>query len=306
MKKLPKPSEQETAVPPVFLAPTASPFVYVSKAALGDDYDDYGDNNDGDDDDPEPPLDPSTLFSEVYHPSTGAPVPPPLFAQGEFSYFSPKKDLGYEYPKHGAPEVAFLGRSNVGKSSLINALVRKPLCLASRVPGRTRLPHYLGLVPRGGKGPAGGRPDPALVSGFLVDLPGYGYARAPAHASEAWQADTQDLLLQRFHGEGVLKRVFLLVDARRGGEGPSENDRFVLRWLEDAGLPYTVVLTKADRVAVEAVVRQANDFCLRHASFGARGGGAAQSPVVHVTSAAKGWGIHELMLSVEAEFLGGG
>mmetsp|Transcript_22761 Transcript_22761/g.47719 ORF Transcript_22761/g.47719 Transcript_22761/m.47719 type:complete len:471 (-) Transcript_22761:407-1819(-) len=339
MKKLPKPKEQRT-VPPALLAPTASPYVYISQTALADDdgdYDEGVDDGNGVDDDGDgcesneledaaAPLDPSTLFAEAYHHDTGAPTLPPLFAKGDFRYFSPKKDLGYEYPSNGLPEIAFLGRSNVGKSSLINALMRNNLCLTSRTPGRTRLPYYYGLVPKATlvadrhqqqrqrqhhrkqkHGTTEDRIDPSAAQGFIVDLPGYGYGKAPTYVTEDWQKDTQDLLLNRRHEAKVLQRLFLLMDARRGMEGPNEHDRIVMRWLEDAEIPFTIVLTKADRVSVPLVVKQVNDFCLRFASQQQQqhDSGVAQSPVVHVTSSTRGWGIHELMISVETEFFAG-
>jgi len=295
---------EEVPVPPALLAPTASPYVYISKTALGVD------------DDDDTAIDPSELFAEVAYGDSedGVLPPPPIFARGDFHYFSPKKDLNYEYPCDGRPEIAFLGRSNVGKSSLINAIMRKNLCLTSRVPGRTQLPYYYGLVPKTATATAGhvrgalssknkGR-DPATAGGFIVDLPGYGYGRAPTSVTEDWQTDTQDLLLHRRHEAGVLRRLFLLMDARRGMEGPNEHDRIVMRWLEDAEIPFSVVLTKADRVSVPLVVRQVNDFCLRFASQQQQHEVVAQSPVVHVTSSAKAWGIHELMVSIEAEFCG--
>jgi GTP-binding protein EngB required for normal cell division len=81
-------------------------------------------------------------------------------------------------------------------------------------------------------------------------------------------------------------------------------DTAVMRWLEDAAIPYTIVLTKADRVTLPLAIKQVNDFCVRYASQLSfdDGGGVAQSPIVHVTSSKEGWGIRELRLSIEAEF----
>jgi GTP-binding protein len=301
LKNLPT-SRDELSIPPALLVPTASPYVYISKTALGND-----------DEEEEDTIDPTTLFVEVaYNNEHGVLTLPPLFAKGDFHYFSPKKDLNYDYPTDGLPEIAFLGRSNVGKSSLINAIMRKNLCLTSRVPGRTQLPYYYGLVPKNKAAEqekqhqqqeksARGK-DPKLAQGFIVDLPGYGYGRAPMNVTEDWQKDTQDLLLHRRQEAGVLQRLFLLMDARRGMEGPNEHDRIVMRWLEDAEIPFSVVLTKADRVSMPLIIRQVNDFCLRFASQQQYGTVVAQSPVVHVTSSAKGWGINELMVSIESEF----
>jgi GTP-binding protein EngB required for normal cell division len=337
MKKLPKPKEQ-FSIPPALLSSTASPYVYISQTVLGGDGGGDG-NSEGDDDTSQTIIDPSTLFAEVTHSYSnddddddksyyGNKYLPPLFSKGDFEYFSPRSELmNYRYPVQGMPEVAFLGRSNVGKSSLINAIMRKNLCITSKSPGRTQLPYYYGLISKADperqllqqtkgktsikKGDPSGQPQ-----GFIVDLPGYGFAKKPMSITEDWQKDTQDLLLHRRHDAKVLKRLFLLMDARRGVQGPNEHDRIVMRWLEDAEIPFTVVLTKADRVSVPVVVRQVNDFCLRFASqqhhqqdqdqdqddeydFG-----VAQSPIIHVTSSARGWGINELMLSIETEFCG--
>ncbi|CAJ1961391.1 unnamed protein product [Cylindrotheca closterium] len=256
---------------PAMLSATASPHVFVAKAALDE------------------TIDPSTLFSD------GATIPP-MLATGTFQYLSPKKDLNFQYPSHGVPEVAFLGRSNVGKSSLINAVMRKNLCVTSKSPGRTQLPHFMALFPNDKEDQT-----PANASGLIIDLPGYGYAAAPRETVEAWQQDTQKLLLDRLD-RGVLKRLFLLMDARR--DEFAEMDRAVLGWLEDAQIPYSVVLTKTDRTTRPKVIRLVNELCLRYSSQLAldEGDFAFQSPVIHTTSSKQKWGVHELMLSLEAEF----
>jgi len=254
------------------LSATASPHVFVAKTALDES------------------IDPSLLFSD------GQTIPP-MLANGTFQYLSPKKDLNFQYPSHGIPEVAFLGRSNVGKSSLINAVMRKNLCVTSKHPGRTQLPHFMALYPNSQE------PEervPANASGLIIDLPGYGYAAAPKEAVEAWQSDTQDLLLDRLD-KGVLQRLFLLMDARR--DDFAEMDRTVLGWLEDAQIPYSVVLTKTDRTTKPKVIKLVNELCMRYSSQSALEDGLAfQSPIVHTTSSKRKWGIHELMLSLEAEF----
>lgn len=336
LKKLPNPKER-LSIPPALLASTASPYVYISKTALVGDVSSDCDS-DGNDSS-QTRIDASTLFSEVAQSyasnknggdddesycdknNSNNNYLPPLFSKGDFEYFSPKNEImNYGYPVHGIPEVAFLGRSNVGKSSLVNALMRKNLCVTSKSPGRTQLPYYYGLISKVDqerqrqqkKGPSAKKRDPSTVQGFIVDLPGYGFGRAPISITEDWQKDTQDLLLHRRHEAGVLKRLFLLMDARRGVEGPNEHDRIVIRWLEDAEIPFTVVLTKADRVSVPLVVKQVNDFCLRYASQQQHQQdqdneddfGVAQSPIIQVTSSKRGWGINELMLSIETEFCG--
>lgn len=256
---------------PALLTATGSEHVFVAKTALDE------------------TIDPLSLFSE------GRTIPPVL-ANGDFEYLSPKT-LKHEFPKHGIPEVAFLGRSNVGKSSLINSILRRNLCVTSKSPGRTQLPYYYGLYSKDNSDRI-----PANAMGFIVDLPGYGFAAAPKEKVESWQADTQDLLINR-REMGVLKRLFLLIDARRD-ELP-EMDRTVMTWLEDAEIPYSVVLTKTDRTSRPKVLRLVNELCLRYASQTALEGDtdyACQSPVIYTTSSKRNWGIHELMLNVETEF----
>jgi GTP-binding protein len=141
-------------------------------------------------------------------------------------------------PPQSLPEVAFAGRSNVGKSSLINALTgRKALARVSQTPGRTRELNFFNL---------GGRL-------MLVDLPGYGYAKA----SKALAAEWQDLIFAYLRGRANLKRVVLLVDARRGAMAI---DQAVMELLDRAAVSYCVTLTKidtlkpAERSEVEAAV----------------------------------------------------
>ena len=135
------------------------------------------------------------------------------------------------FPRPELPEVAFAGRSNVGKSSLLNALVGVPgLARTSNTPGRTRLVNWFRVEPPQGKPLA------------FVDLPGYGYAKVSKSERAAWQP-----LVEAYLGRGaVLRSVLLLVDARRGGE---EEETELLEWLADAGVPAQVVLTKADKLA---------------------------------------------------------
>ena len=123
-------------------------------------------------------------------------------------------------------EVAFVGRSNVGKSSLINALAnQRQLARVSNTPGRTQL---INLFEHGG-------------GGTLVDLPGYGYAKVPGHIRKDWGAMIEGYLLER---DG-LEMVFVLVD---GPIGPTPLDTRMLDWLRDNEVPHTVVATKMDKV----------------------------------------------------------
>jgi GTP-binding protein len=123
-------------------------------------------------------------------------------------------------------EVAFVGRSNVGKSSLINALANhKQLARVSNTPGRTQLINLFRL-PNGGA---------------IVDLPGYGYAAVPGRIKQGWQKMIEGYLLKR----ESLVNVFVLVD---GEIGPTKLDVQMLAWLRENGVPHTIVATKHDKV----------------------------------------------------------
>lgn len=274
-----EPKQKSTFIPPVLLAPTGSPYTFVARSALED------------------PAEGQSLFSNYQ-------TLPRTYEVNEFAYVPPRT-FNFEYPKQGKVEVAFLGRSNVGKSSLVNSLMRKDLCKTSKTPGRTQIPFYYGLFPRSAFAKNTGASDgPGLESaqGYLVDLPGYGYGSAPVEVVEDWQAKTQEWLIDR-RESGALRRLFVLLDARR--DAPSSLDNTVLQWAQEAEIPFSVVLTKADRVSLPLVVKQVNDLCMRYSSQDALvEDGTYQSPVVHVTSAQKKWGINELLESIEAEFLG--
>jgi GTP-binding protein len=169
-------------------------------------------------------------------------------------------------PPVGAPEIAFAGRSNVGKSSLINALTgRSTLARTSRTPGRTQELIFFDL---GGKA-------------RLVDMPGYGYAAVEKAKSASWRALARDYL----RGRPSLARVFVLVDGRHGLK---ESDHETMRALDAAAVSYAVVLTKGDEV-------KAADRGLRIAATldGLRKHVAAY-PEVFLTSARTGDGVAEL------------
>ncbi len=177
-----------------------------------------------------------------------------------------------QLPPPLGPEVAFVGRSNVGKSSLVNALTgRTTLAKVSRTPGRTQQINFFELGRR-------------LV---LVDLPGYGYAKAAKTRIDAWTELTRRYL----HGRKDLERVLVLIDARHGLK-PS--DREVMKALDEAARPYQVVLTKADLVKgaerealLQEVAAQASRFRAAH-------------PRVVLTSSAKDMGIAELRQELAA------
>ena len=175
-------------------------------------------------------------------------------------------------PAAGLPELAFSGRSNVGKSSLLNALTgRKALARVSNTPGRTQQINFFNLAGR-------------LM---LVDLPGYGYAAAQKRAVAKWTK----LIEHYLRGRAALRRVLILVDARHG---ITAADRRALAFLDEAALSFAVVLTKCDLVADDALARIAADT---HAAL-ARS--AAAYPVLYLTSARSGRGIAELRAALAA------
>ena len=163
-------------------------------------------------------------------------------------------------------EVCFAGRSNVGKSSLINALTnRKNLARASNTPGRTQEINFFTMG----------------ESRYLVDLPGYGYAEAPVAVVAKWQA----LLKEYLQGRATLRRAFVLIDTRHGVKDVDED---ILTLLDRSAVTFQVVMTKADKVnktTREANIAQVKEALKKH---------AAAFPEIVVTSSEKGEGIETL------------
>jgi GTP-binding protein len=175
-------------------------------------------------------------------------------------------------PQPAGIEVAFAGRSNVGKSTLINALTgQKALARTSSAPGHTRQLNFF-------EADAGLR---------LVDLPGYGYARAAKRDAAAWTRLTFDYL----RGRANLRRVYLLVDARHGVKA---NDDEALDRLDEAAVSYQVVLTKADKLGVAEL---AGTMAAAAAAIAKR---PAAHPAIIATSAASGAGIADLRAAIAA------
>jgi GTP-binding protein len=181
-----------------------------------------------------------------------------------------------DLPKAELPEVAFAGRSNVGKSSLLNALTnRRTLARTSNTPGRTREVNFFRL---------GGDGERRLM---LADLPGYGYARAGKEEIARWNKLIEDYL----RGRGNLRRVCLLIDARRGIGPP---DRNVMELLDQAAVVYQVILTKVDKEKATALAK------VRAAAEAELKGHAAAYPDILATSAAKKLGLEEVRATVAA------
>ncbi len=175
-------------------------------------------------------------------------------------------------PETTLPEVAFLGRSNVGKSSLVNALTgRKALARISQTPGRTQMLNFFSLGDRV----------------LLVDMPGYGYAAAPKKRKAAWQALVRDYI----RGRPGLRRLCLLIDARHGLKA---GDREMMALLDSAAVNYQIVLTKADKCwgpELAAVIAAITAELAKH---------PAGHPEILATSALAGTGISELRAAIAA------
>ena len=170
------------------------------------------------------------------------------------------------------PEIAFAGRSNVGKSSLLNAVTgRKSIARASVTPGRTQELNWFEVG------------EPTVLR--LVDMPGYGFAKAPPKVTEAWRKLVRDFL----RGRVVLKRTLLLIDARHGVK---EVDSEMMTMLDEAAVGYRIVLTKADKIRSDelAAVHAATEVVARKH--------IAAYPGVMITSAEKRLGIAALRAAI--------
>lgn len=171
-----------------------------------------------------------------------------------------------QVPDGSLPEIAFAGRSNVGKSSLLNALVRQnTLARTSNTPGRTREINFFNLGEQM----------------MLADLPGYGYARVSKSQVKQWTGLVDSYL----KGRANLRRTCVLIDSRHGLK---ESDRGVMSMLDNAAQPYQVVLTKVDKVKadyLDALEGKIRDEIAKH---------PASHPIIPKTSSRKGHGIAEL------------
>ena len=193
-----------------------------------------------------------------------------LFA-GKIEFLKSAPGLNF-LPEADAPEIAFAGRSNVGKSSLLNALTnRKGLARTSNTPGRTQELNFFDVG------------EPLQIR--LVEMPGYGFAEAPRDLVKRWRHLVNDYL----RGRAALKRALVLVDSRHGLK---DVDREMMTMLDDAAVSYHLVLTKGDKVKPTELVRT-----LEQTQAEARKHPAAH-PMIFTTSSETGSGIAELRTAI--------
>ncbi|MEO0442078.1 MAG: ribosome biogenesis GTP-binding protein YihA/YsxC [Pseudomonadota bacterium] len=198
------------------------------------------------------------------------PLHPKIFS-GPISFLKSAPQLQF-LPDPSVPEIAFAGRSNVGKSSLINALTnRNGLARTSNTPGRTQELNFFDVG------------DPLIFR--ICDMPGYGFAKAPPKTVKKWRYLINDYL----RGRQVLQRTFVLIDSRHGIK---DTDKDVLDMLDKAAVSYRIVMTKADKVksaALAKMVEQVEAEARKH---------PAAHPDLLVTSSEKKQGIDDLRMAV--------
>jgi len=193
-----------------------------------------------------------------------------LFA-GPITFLKSAPDLRF-LPDPNAPEIALAGRSNVGKSSLLNAITnRKGLARTSNTPGRTQELNFFDV----------GEP----LQLRLVDMPGYGFAEAPRDIVKRWKRVVNDFL----RGRGALRRALVLVDSRHGLK---DVDREMMQMLDDAAVSYHLVLTKGDKIKTSElaqVLEATRAEAARH---------PAAHPTIFTTSSETGSGVAELRTAI--------
>jgi GTP-binding protein len=175
-----------------------------------------------------------------------------------------------QLPDAQKAEIAFAGRSNVGKSSLVNALTgRKTLAKTSNTPGRTQQLNYFNLGDRI----------------YMVDMPGYGYAKV----SKGQRDDWTQLIFDYLRGRPTLRCVFILIDSRHGLK---DSDIYLMKMLDETAVQYRIILTKTDKVKREALEKVSNNIIAVLKTH------AAAYPSLIATSAEKGMGLPECRASL--------
>ncbi len=175
-----------------------------------------------------------------------------------------------DFPPCDRPEVVFVGRSNVGKSSLINMIVGKNIARVSKEPGRTRMINYFLLEDKI----------------YLVDVPGYGFAKVPLKEQNKWKKMMENYF---FHRKENIKMVFLLIDSLAGVQPLDEK---MISWLRFIGVPFTVILTKTDKATqkeLSGTLKQIKDYVGKEA--------------VILSSAKEGKGKREILRRILSEIL---